>query len=444
MNQIFCQESPDDLEKICRAQFKKNSIYVSAFIKLGNQLIKSISQLMLDYKTLDKHFQYKIQQYAMECSNRQYYNDILQNLNQNLRQALIDYQITENSILGQMENLQKEFRSLIQQIDMNHFKSDQQVQIHYETKVKKSIKFKEFQECKYKGSRKEIHTYQDISAAEISPDQTQLVCIAYTTIYIWDYLKNSLIQKHDIKNYIETFTFIYPSNKIIAGNNKGSIYQILNKDDKSWTEEFEVHSNKIYFIFIKNLNEIFTCSKDNTIKLINIQQRQVLQTIDYVCSCRCNFIYVEVENILIVPNGQNLSIFDIQDGLQLQRTHYGEAEMFLQILLSNNYENIYLNLPSKHEIKMYQLDCQAKQIRLTQIIKLTSYCYNISLCFGDDILVILDDAGFQLRHLIDDLPLIKEIQSYGRSMFSFNRQHPKLNKLLSLDHSDIIINERMT
>ncbi|KAM3126972.1 hypothetical protein pb186bvf_020926 [Paramecium bursaria] len=56
----------------------------------------------------------------------------------------------------------------------------------------------------------------------------------------------------------------------------------------------------------------------------------------------------------------------------------------------------------------------------------------MSLCFRDDILVILDDAGFKLRHINDDLPLIKEICSDGTSKFFFNRQHQNYYQILKI------------
>ena len=90
-------------------------------------------------------------------------------------------------------------------------------------------------------------------------------------MYIWNLSEGKLIKKYDIKDFIISFTFIYPTNNIIFGDFNGMIYQILSKDDKSEIDGFQVHSDEIYFILIKNLNEIFTCSKDNTIKLINIE-----------------------------------------------------------------------------------------------------------------------------------------------------------------------------
>ncbi|KAM3127454.1 hypothetical protein pb186bvf_020434 [Paramecium bursaria] len=409
MNQIVCLEKPGDLQKICKKQLEKNSSYIQDYIKVMNELTNSTSQLLLDFQTQNNIFQEKIREYNDDEKGQQDLNI--------LKEILNDYLISDLPSLNQMENLQNEFLKTIKEIHNKHFSCKEQVQVFNfmsGSTVLESFRFKDFQESNYVQSEKIINNSYEVNAAEISPDETLLVTISRNFIFLWDYLNQTLRQEFSIDTQIITFTFIYPSNGIVFGDMKGRIHQIFVSDQiQALTNVFQAHQDEIYYIQIKQNDEIFTCSKDNTIKLINTSQNQILQTIQYLCPCQSNFVYNEMEKVLIAPNGKNISIYNSNNGKQLFETHYGDEKMILSMLLSHDCTDLYLNLFSKCLINIYLMDCSTKQIVLSKIIQLYTFCYNLSLCFNDHVLIILNDGGFEFRYLEDDLILIKEIQAIG-------------------------------
>ncbi|KAM3127449.1 hypothetical protein pb186bvf_020429 [Paramecium bursaria] len=449
MNQKYCSEISDNLIEMCQIQYEENSKYIQEFIRLRNELIDSTSQLVLDYKTLNCQFLSKIKECDEEFKSGN--EERKQNLclRNNVKEIMEDYQMADNSKLHEMEQLLKQFQRVIESIEDKHFINDKQVQIlNFENYriVTKSLEFQNFQEWNYQESEDRIDIGAYVIAAEISPDETHLICISYYKIIIWDYLNKKLREEFKKDTQMLTFTFVEPSSSIIIGDKKGMIHQIYITDQVvALTNEFQAHNDEIYFILVREKHYIYTCSKDNTIKLINTYLNEVMLTIISQCPCQHNFAYSEMSQILIAPNGNNISIYDSQDGKKLDDScYYGEEQEFLAILLSVDCSRLYMNLYSQTKINIYNVNCLAREINLTKIINLYTYCYNISLCFNDQILVLLNDVGFEFRHLQDDkIPLIKEISVLGTGRYLFNKQHPNLNKLLSLEDTEIIVNERI-
>ncbi|KAM3129906.1 WD repeat-containing protein 64 [Paramecium bursaria] len=291
--------------------------------------------------------------------------------------------------------------------------------------------FRQDRQVPQEGEFPKVRDLNTIKTAQISPDEQHLVICSDYKLQIWNLNSKERINTIIYKNELSAFNF-YNDQLIAVGDCQGYISTIFNYNVRSI--QHQIHKGEVYQILFKNMKQVISNSRDNTIKITDLVQGKLIIKINYILSGFSGFDYNKFNNIIIAPNDDFISIWksDYQyESLKSVKLFDRECISFIQAIFSTDGNKAIISLRDYGKIVILEINMDRKQISILKEIDIDKSTYNISYCLKDQAILYTTRRYYELFNIEQPEKKIGTLFGYSNIPF-LNKQLDSLNFLVKI------------